>query len=97
MHVSAENQNALVLVKQLCARASQDEELKSRLFADPRAILEAETGITFPVGWQVVAAVQVDGRVTVDLANEEIPNDYLELVSGGVPPDSTNPGNSSCW
>jgi|GEM_PF-5612802 len=60
MHMSAENQNALVLGEQLCARASQDEDLKSRLPAEPHATLEAETGLTIPAGWQVVAAVQAD-------------------------------------
>ncbi len=75
---------------------NQDEGLKERLLADPHATIESETGIQIPDGWIIAATSLADGTVNVDLANEEIPEEYLELVSGGLPESSTDPGSSSC-
>ena len=88
--------NPMDLVNGVCVRASSDQDLKARLLADPRAKLTEETGLTIPEDWVLVASEAADGTVRVELANEDIPEAYLELVSGGLPPSSSDPGNASC-
>lgn len=75
--------NPMDLVKGVCANAASDAGLKARLLADPRATLAQETGLTIPGDWELVASEAPDGTIRVDLANENIPDQYLELVSGG--------------
>lgn len=75
--------NPMDLVDGLCASAAIDAGLKSRLLADPRATLIEETGLTIPNGWEFVASEAADGTVRVELTNEDIPEEYLQLVSGG--------------
>ena len=94
--MAIQDANPLALVEELCLRANQDEGLKERLLADPHATIESETGIQIPDGWIIAATSLADGTENVDLANEEIPEEYLELVSGGLPESSTDPGSSSC-
>ena len=93
--MSTTENNPLALVEELCNRANQDATLKARLLADPHATIESETGIQIPDGWVIAATSLADGRVNVDLANEDIPDEYLELVSGGLPESSTNGGGGS--
>ena len=88
--------NPMDLVDGVCVRASSDADLKARLLADPRATLTEETALTIPSDWVLVASEAADGTVRVELANEDIPEAYLELVSGGLPPSSSDPGNASC-
>ena len=78
------------LVDGVCVRAGSDADLKARLLADPRATLTEETGLTIPKDWELAAREASDGTVRVELVNEDIPELYLELVSGGFPPDITN-------
>jgi hypothetical protein len=75
--------NPMDLVNGVCASAASDAGLKARLLADPRATLTEETGLTIPEDWELVASEVADGAVRVELANENIPEAYLELVSGG--------------
>lgn len=88
--------NPMDLVDGVCVRASSDADLKARLLADPRAALLEETALTIPSDWELVASEATDGTVRVELANEDIPDAYLELVSGGLPESSTNSGGRSC-
>jgi hypothetical protein len=88
--------NPMDLVDGVCVRASSDSDLKARLLADPRATLLEETALTIPSDWELVASEAADGTVRVELANEDIPDAYLELVSGGLPESSTNSGKKSC-
>jgi len=76
--------NPMDLVNGVCARAASDAGLKERLLADPRAILTEETGLTIPEGWDLVASEAADGTIRVELTNENIPEEYLQLVSGGA-------------
>jgi hypothetical protein len=80
-------------VNAVCQRAGLDAELKAALLADPRGTLERETGMTIPAGWELAAVESADGSVSVELANDEIPEEYLTLVTGGLPPDSSEPSN----
>ncbi len=75
--------NPMHLVNGVCASAASDAGLKARLLADPRATLIEETGLTIPKDWELVASEAPDGTVQVGLVNEDIPEEYLELVSGG--------------
>jgi hypothetical protein len=75
--------NPMDLVNGVCASADRDAGLKARLLADPRATLAQETGLTIPEGWELVASEAPDGTVQVELVNEDIPEEYLQLVSGG--------------
>lgn len=77
--------NPMDLVNDVCARAASDAGLKARLLADPRATLIEETGLTIPEDWELVASEAVDGTVRVELTNEDIPEEYLQLISGGEP------------
>ena len=75
--------NPMDLVNGVCARAASDADLKARLLDDPRASLVQETSLTIPEDWELVASEAADGSVRVEIVNEEIPEAYLELVSGG--------------
>ena len=75
--------NLMDLVNGVCARAASDADLKARLLADPRATLAQETELTIPEDWELVASEAADGAVRVELVNDEIPAEYLDLVSGG--------------
>lgn len=85
--------NPMDLVDGVCQRARVDGELKASLMADPRATLERETGLSIPAGWDLAARESADGSVSVELVSDEIPEEYLELVQGGLPPDSSEPSN----
>jgi len=75
--------NPMDLVNGVCARAASNAGLKARLLADPGATLTEESGLTIPKDWELVASEAADGTVQVELTNEDIPEEYLELVSGG--------------
>jgi hypothetical protein len=75
--------NPMDLVNGVCASAASDAGLKARLLADPRATLTEETSLTIPEDWELVASEASDGTVRVELVNEDIPESYLELVTGG--------------
>ncbi len=89
--------NPMALVDEVCVRAGSDAGLKERLLADPRTTLAAETALTIPKDWELMASEAPDGTVRVELVNDDIPELYLELVSGGLPPESSNTdGSRSC-
>ncbi len=92
----SEMKNPMDLVNGVCARAASDAGLKVRLLADPRATFLEETGLTIPENWELVSSEAPDGTIRVELANGEIPEEYLELVSGGLPSSSTDSGKYSC-
>ena len=84
-------------INDLTARANADEALRARLDADPQGTIQAETGMTVPADWNIVIIDNADGTIEIGFANDEVPDEYLALVSGGLPPESaTNPGNRSC-
>jgi hypothetical protein len=67
-------------------RANTDSEFCERLMADPRGAIEQISGVTIPSDWQIEVTQGADGAVTLSLANEEIPDAYLALISGGEDP-----------
>ena len=80
----------------LVAQANGDLDLRARLLADPVATIGAETGLTVPDDWHVVASEGTDGSVNLGFANDELPLDYLELVSGGLPDAKPGKHGSGC-
>ena len=76
--------NPMDLVNGVCARAASDADLKARLLADLRATLAQEAGLTIPKDWELQASEAPDGTVRVELTNEDIPEEYLQLVTGGL-------------
>ncbi len=79
--------NSMDLVDDVCASAASDAGLKARLLADPRATLAQEIALTIPADWELLASEAPNGTVRIELVNEEIPEEYLDLVSGGGPDD----------
>ena len=67
----------------LVARANRDTDLRERLLADTRGTIGAETGMTVPEDWAIMAR-ESNGMVELAFADDELPDDYLELVAGGV-------------
>jgi hypothetical protein len=67
----------------LMARTRSDADLREQMLADPKATIQAETGMTVPADWAIVASVNDGGHVVIEFENGELPDDYLELVAGG--------------
>ena len=83
--------NPIELVEAVCQRARGDEKLKAALLADPRGTLQHETGLTIPMDWDVVTSESADGAVHVELVKDQIPEQYLEFVQGGMPLEDQEP------
>jgi hypothetical protein len=83
--------NPMDLVDGVCASAANDAGLKARLLADPRATLVEEIALTIPDDWELVASEAPNGTVRIELVNDEIPEEYLDLVSGGCSGNSPGP------
>jgi len=69
-------------VDELLARAQNDSDLRARLLADPRGTINAETGMTVPADWALVASDK-GGVIELDFENGELPEEYLAIVAGG--------------
>ena len=48
----------------------------------PQGAIEADTGMTVPADWAIVARDN-GGSVELGFENDELPEGYLELVAGG--------------
>ncbi len=70
-------------IDNLVAEANNDADLRARLLADPRGTIGAETGMTVPADWAIIAR-ESNGMVELAFENDELPEEYLELVAGGV-------------
>ncbi|MFM1918013.1 MAG: hypothetical protein RJB01_1528 [Actinomycetota bacterium] len=69
-------------VELLLARAKADAALRQRLLKEPKETITTETGLAVPDDWDPVAHENGD-VVTIEFANGELPDDYLQLVAGG--------------
>jgi len=83
---------ALSAIDDLVARAVDDADLRARLLDDPRGTIQAETGMSVPADWNIVASDH-GGTVELGFANDELPDAYLDMVSGG---NLGNDPNSIC-
>ena len=52
--------------------------------------------MTIPDDWELAASEVADGTVRVELVNHDIPEEYLELVSGGGAGDESCEDGSGC-
>ncbi len=73
----------MTLVQEVCTRAASDTELRGRLLADPASTLTDEIGLRIPADWELQASETSEGTVRVELVNSELPEEYLEMISGG--------------
>ena len=68
----------------ILSRADEDGEFRAQLITDPRAAISAETGATFPEGFDVV--VHEDSATTAHLVlppSAALAEAELEAVAGG--------------
>jgi len=79
-------------ISALMKRASADADLRARLVADPNATILAETGLEVPEDWNITVIDNANGTVNLGFVNDELPLDYLELVSGGLPDPAAGGG-----
>jgi hypothetical protein len=77
------SETTVAAVDALVARAQDDAALRDRLIADPKGTIEAETGLTVPADWNIMTRDN-GGSLELAFENDELPDDYLELVSGGL-------------
>ena len=71
----------------ILGRAKEDTDFRDLLLTNPKAAILEETGMSVPDDWAIVSRINTDGNVELDFENGELPEDYLEMVSGGY--DST--------
>ena len=72
------------LKAQILSRATEDDDFRSRLIADPRAAISAETGLTIPDAFDVV--VHEDSATTAHLVlppSPELTEAEMEMIAGG--------------
>ena len=79
----------------LVTRAEGDPALRDRLISDPKGTILAETGMKVPDDWAVVAR-DVSGSIVLGFEGDELPDAYLELVSGGDWSDISHDPSSWC-
>ena len=75
---------ATELKTKILSKAAEDGEFRTRLIADPRAAISAETGVTIPEGFHV--AVHEDSATTANLVLPPSPaltEADLKKVAGG--------------
>jgi hypothetical protein len=70
-------------INDLIARANADADLRARLSNDLRGTIQAETGLTVPDDWNIAITDNADGTMDIGFVNDDVPDDYLALVSGG--------------
>lgn len=70
------------VIDELAARAEDSPELRERFLSNAAQAIFEETGLRVPEHWAVVAT-EVDGTLEFALGCDELPDDYLEWVSGG--------------
>ena len=77
-----DSSSSYAAVLALGVRVGSEPDLKAALLADPRAAILAETEASIPADLHVRAIEQADGTIALDLANDDLPDDYLALVTG---------------
>ena len=71
----------------ILARAKEDISFRDLLLTNPKAAIFEATGMSVPADWAIVSSLNDSGNVELAFENGELPEDYLEMVSGGY--DST--------
>ena len=71
----------------ILARAKEDTSFRDLLLTNPKAAIFEATGMSVPADWNIASSLNDAGHVELEFENGELPEDYLEMVSGGY--DST--------
>ena len=69
----------------IAMKAADDDDFRARLIAEPRATLEAETGLRFPDGYQL--HVHEESATDAHLVlppKPELSREQLDRIAGGV-------------
>jgi hypothetical protein len=91
--------------RRLIERSLQDDVFRQQLLADPRAIIERETGTQLPEDLRVVAVEETDDTIYLVLPSTspvseggDLPDWELEAVTGGDAESTTTASlcNLSC-
>ena len=75
---------ATELKTKILTKAAEDGDFRTRLLADPKTAISAETGVTIPEGFDI--AVHEDSATTAHLVLPPSPaltETEMELVAGG--------------
>jgi hypothetical protein len=67
----------------ILARANEDTAFRDLLLTNPKAAIFEATGMSVPADWAIVSRLNDSGNVELEFENGELPEDYLEMVSGG--------------
>ena len=69
---------------QIAMKAAEDDEFRTRLVADPRATVEAETGLRFPDGYQLHVHEEsaTDAHMVLP-PKPELSREHLDRIAGG--------------
>jgi hypothetical protein len=67
----------------ILARAQSDTDFRDLLLTNPKAAIFEATGMSVPADWNIVSSLNNAGHVELEFENGELPEDYLEMVSGG--------------
>ena len=68
----------------ILTKAAEDDKFRTRLIADPKAAISAETGVTVPEGFDIV--VHEDSGTTAHLVLPPSPSlteDEMKQITGG--------------
>ena len=70
----------------IAMKAAEDDDFRARLVADPRATVEAETGLRFPDGYQlhVYEESATDAHLVLP-PKPELSREQLGRIAGGNP------------
>ena len=68
----------------ILARAKEDISFRDLLLTNPKAAIFEATGMSVPADWAIVSSLNDSGNVELEFENGELPEDYLDMVSGGM-------------
>ena len=68
----------------IAMKAAEDDDFRARLVADPRAVVEEETGLRFPDGYRVHVHEEsaTDGHLVLP-PDPELSKEQLDRIAGG--------------
>jgi hypothetical protein len=68
----------------ILARAKEDTSFRDLLLTNPKAAIFEATGMSVPADWNIASSLNDAGHVELEFENGELPEDYLDMVSGGM-------------
>ncbi len=78
----------------IAMKATEDDDFRTRLVADPRATVEAETGLRFPDGYRIHVHEESAADAHLVLPpRPELSKEQLDRIAGG----HHGPSESDAW